>query len=76
MKKLILIVAFAIVNVFTGFSQIPENAVDISPLLISEKIPEIEVTSIDGATISISDIVKKETFNNGFLSWRMVSVLQ
>ena len=40
------------------YAQLPEKAEDISPLLIGEKIPETQVLTIDGKSVSTSDLFK------------------
>lgn len=60
MKKLFFTLAIILLTFQNSFGQQPESAEDISPLLISEKIPNIEVTSLNGTAISISDIVEKK----------------
>lgn len=59
MKKLIAIVLFSLA--FNTQAQIAENAEDISPLLIGEKIPDIELTNIDGKEVSTKEIFHKKT---------------
>ena len=59
MKKLIAIVLFSLT--FNTQAQIAENAEDISPLLIGEKIPDIELTNIDGKEVSTKEIFHKKT---------------
>lgn len=42
------------------FAQIPENPEDVSPLKIGEKIPIIEITSIENEQVLLIDIVKEK----------------
>lgn len=37
-----------------------ERAKDISPLLISEKVPSVEITSVNGKSESLTDIVQRK----------------
>ena len=60
MKKLLFTFAITLITITNVFAQIPENAEDISPLLISEKIPEVAITSLDGDAVSIMDVVKEK----------------
>ena len=49
--------------VFIGLraeSQVAEKAEDISPLLISEKVPSLPITSTEGYTALLTDIVAKK----------------
>jgi peroxiredoxin len=60
MKKLLFTLALTLITISNVFAQIPENAEDISPLLISEQIPEVDITSLDGDAVSIMDVVKEK----------------
>lgn len=42
-------------------AQIPENPEDISPLLISEKIPPVNIRTLEGASIPMTDILKQNS---------------
>ena len=59
MKKTFLIWLFHFATIATSIAQVAEIAQDISPLLISEKIPSIELTSMNGETASLTDIVNE-----------------
>lgn len=54
---IILILCFGL---YTGMAQVPENPEDISPLLISEKIPEISIKSIEGESVSILELLNRK----------------
>lgn len=41
-----------------GVAQVPDSPEDVSPLLISEKIPEVSVQDINGTILAISDVIK------------------
>jgi peroxiredoxin len=56
-KKIILSVLLACILWIQAFTQVPENAEDISPLLYGEQIPEISVTAVDGSRQPITSIV-------------------
>ncbi len=61
MKK----ISFLILTLTLGFTaqdfaQLPEKAEDISPLLIGESFPGVEVNSLDGSPISILSIAKEK----------------
>ena len=57
MKKLSFIVlTFTLIIVSNYFSQIAEKAIDISPLLIGEKIPDITLLSLEGKQRSFASI--------------------
>ena len=43
-----------------GTSQVAEKAEDISPLLIGEEMPSVEIISINGESESLSDIVARQ----------------
>lgn len=59
MKKFITIILLSIT--IAGQSQIAEKAEDVSPLLIGEKIPEINLTNTDGKEVSTKDVFNKKT---------------
>ncbi len=50
--EIILILGFILSE---GIAQVPANPEDISPLLISEKIPEITLKNLEGESVAISD---------------------
>jgi len=57
MKKLsFLSLILTILTGLNSYAQIAEKAVDISPLLIGEKIPDITLTSKDGKQVTIASI--------------------
>ena len=60
MKKLFLLVFVAITSLANAQNQIPENANDISPLLIGEKIPNFALKSTENKEIQIGDLLKKK----------------
>lgn len=60
MKKLLFTLAITLMTISNGLAQVPDRAEDVSPLLISEQIPEVEITSLDGNSISIMDVVKEK----------------
>jgi len=60
MKKIFLTTTFILSIIISGFSQIPENAEDVSPLKVGEKIPSIEVISNNGEQTNILTILKEK----------------
>ena len=44
----------------TAAQSIPGTATDISPLLIGEKIPDIQLSNLEGKKVSLNDIISKE----------------
>ena len=60
MKHLLLIVLSITFISNSIFSQTPENANDIAPLLVGEQIPEINLKTINGADESILSIIHKK----------------
>jgi peroxiredoxin len=54
MKKLICMAMLTIGCSVFAQSELPKTATDISPLLISEKIPTATLKSVDGATVDLS----------------------
>ena len=53
---LLLIAAYSFVN-----AQVAKNAEDISPLLIGEKIPNVELVNIEGQKVKTKEILNKKT---------------
>ena len=60
MKKAFLTHLFFFIIVMSSIAQLPENAEDIAPLLISEKVPSVDVISLNGVSVLLPDIVKKK----------------
>jgi len=58
MKKILLTTALILSIIISGFSQIPENAEAVNPLKVGDKIPSVELTSVEGKQINTLDIVK------------------
>ena len=59
MKKLIALVLFSFA--FNTQAQIAEKAEDVSPLLIGEKIPNTELSSVDGKKVETDKVFDKKT---------------
>ena len=59
MKKLIAIILFAFA--FNLQAQIADSPEDVSPLLIGEKIPEIELRTMENKEVSTKEIFNKKT---------------
>ncbi len=57
MRIVIIILIFSFIHL-ESIAQVPDNPEDVSPLLISEKIPDVNVQGINGDLVSISDILK------------------
>ncbi|CAM4230989.1 peroxiredoxin-like family protein [Gillisia limnaea] len=57
--KINYIILLLFISVST-FAQIAESAEEISPLLIGEKIPEIEITSAESRKISLGELVRNQ----------------
>ena len=55
--KLVVLAVFVITNIF---SQVPENAEDISPLLIGETIPNAKVLNSEGKALELNDILSQK----------------
>ncbi len=47
------------ISAFTCVAQMAEKNTNISPLLISEKVPDLSVTSIEGDKVPLKDVLKK-----------------
>lgn len=48
------------ITVSTGMAQVAEKDTDISPLLISEKIPNLSITTIEGAKVPLEGVLKQQ----------------
>lgn len=55
--KLVVLAVFVITNIF---SQVPENAEDISPLLIGETLPTVILLDSDGNQVEFNDVISKK----------------
>jgi peroxiredoxin len=60
MKKYFLSSLFFLVTLLSAFAQVPEKAENVSPLMISQSIPKIEVLSVEGKAVKITDIIKNK----------------
>jgi peroxiredoxin len=60
MKELLFTLAIILITFSNVLGQVPDRAEDVSPLLISEQIPEVDITSLDRNTVSIKDVVKEK----------------
>jgi len=60
MKKAFLTHLFFYIIVLSSIAQLPESAEDIAPLLISEKVPSVDVISLNGVSVLLPDIVKEK----------------
>ncbi|WP_406685198.1 AhpC/TSA family protein [Seonamhaeicola sp. MEBiC1930] len=47
-------------TVFTSVAQIAESDLDISPLLISEKVPDLSITSANGDTLQLAEVFNEK----------------
>ena len=59
MRTLVFIVLILCFGLNEGIAQVPENPEDISPLLISEKVPDASLQSIEGESVSVTEILKE-----------------
>jgi peroxiredoxin len=60
MKSVLLTYIIFFTTIVLCKAQVAEKAEDISPLMISEKVPSIQVTSLNGETHLLTDIVKEK----------------
>jgi peroxiredoxin len=60
MKELLFTLSIILITFSNVLAQVPDRAEDVSPLLISEQIPEVDITSLDENTVSIKDVVKEK----------------
>ena len=60
MKKLVFTIAITLITISNSFAQYPDKAEDISPLLISEKIPEVNISNLNGEKNSLNEILKEK----------------
>lgn len=58
MKKIILSMSIFLISFTTSFAQVAKNAEDVTPLKVGEKVPTIELTSLDNTKVSLQEIVK------------------
>jgi len=60
MKKFDTLFILLFATTLTCIAQVAEKDTDVSPLLISEKIPDTNVTSIEGKTVSLKTELSKK----------------
>ena len=60
MQTLVFIVLIFCFGLYEGIAQVPENPEDISPLLISEKVPDASLQSIEGESVSVVELLKEK----------------
>ena len=58
--KLLMIMILSSLLLSTAAQRIPGTPTDISPLLIGEKIPDIQLSNLEGKKVSLNDIISKE----------------
>jgi len=58
MRTILFIVLIFCFGLFEGIAQVPENPEDISPMLISEKVPDASLQSIEGESVSVAELLK------------------
>ena len=58
--KLLMIMILSSLLLSTAAQSIPGTPTDISPLLIGEKIPDIQLSNLEGKKVSLNDIISKE----------------
>lgn len=59
-KQILLILLFAAMTSIPAFSQLPEKAEDISPLLNGETIPDIALKAPDGSAHQVAQIIEEK----------------
>ena len=60
MKKIILSISIFLIAFTTSFAQVAKNAEDVTPLKVGEKVPTVELTSLDNTKVSLQEIVKNK----------------
>lgn len=60
MKKTIVLVLLILSNISNSQNQLPASPTAVSPLLIGAKVPEATLTSMDGKTVSVSELIKSK----------------
>jgi peroxiredoxin len=60
MRKLMLSSILLVFTLFAAKAQLPENAEDISPLLISETLPGAVLVAPDGSQINLMEVIKQK----------------
>ena len=60
MKKIRYIVPLFLTLSLNSFAQIAETATEISPLLIGETIPDVEVSTLDGKVVKASALISEK----------------
>jgi len=60
MKKSYITCMLLCATMFTALAQVAEKDIDISPLLIGEKIPDVSVTSTEGLQTSLKTVLSEK----------------
>jgi peroxiredoxin len=58
MKKIVVSISIFLIAFTTSFAQVAKNAEDVTPLKVGEKVPTVELTSLDNKQVSLQEIVK------------------
>lgn len=60
MKKILLVALFVLTGTAYAQNELPKTALEISPLLIGEKIPAVTLLSSEGKTVNLLEIIQKQ----------------
>lgn len=60
MKKLLVLAFVSIVGISNAQNELPKTAIDVAPLLIGEKVPELTVLSSEGKSVKLLEVLQKQ----------------
>ncbi|PHR70441.1 MAG: antioxidant AhpC [Lutibacter sp.] len=60
MKKIVLSISIILIAFTTSFAQVAENPEDVTPLKVGDKVPTVELTSLDNTQVTLQEIVKSK----------------
>jgi peroxiredoxin len=60
MKNLIILLSFFLFHSIAQGQEVPKLPNDVSPLLIGEELPDVELADINGSNIALKDVTKKK----------------
>lgn len=60
MKKIVSLILLVVGFIGNAQNELPQLATDIAPLLIGEKIPNVNLQSVDGESVSLASVLNKK----------------
>lgn len=60
MKKIVSLILLVVGFIGNAQNELPQVATDIAPLLVGEKIPNVNLQSVDGESVSLASVLNKK----------------